>query len=88
MRSALETSVLGGMVQMSFDTAGRITLPDLMCKAFGLTDWVTVVGLGDRFQIWERETFKAHRAAQRDFARAGLAEMRAQQRSARLGGAA
>ena len=38
LRSALETSVLGGMVQLSFDTAGRITLPDLICKAFGLTD--------------------------------------------------
>ena len=88
VRSALETSVLGGMVQLSFDTAGRITLPDLMCKAFGLTDWVSVVGLGDRFQIWERGAFNAHRAVQRDMARAGLADLRAQQRAARLGGAA
>jgi len=88
VRSALETSVLGGMVQLSFDTAGRITLPDLMCKAFGLTDWVSVVGLGDRFQIWERDAFNAHRAAQRDMARAGLADLRAQQRAARLGGGA
>ena len=88
VRSALETSVLGGMVQLSFDTAGRITLPDLMCKAFGLSDWVSVVGLGDRFQIWERDAFNAHRAAQRDMARAGLADLRAQQRAARLGGAA
>jgi MraZ protein len=88
VRSALETSVLGGMVQLSFDTAGRITLPDLMCKAFGLIDWVSVVGLGDRFQIWERDAFNAHRAAQRDMARAGLADLRAQQRAARLGGAA
>ncbi|WP_397400183.1 division/cell wall cluster transcriptional repressor MraZ [Phenylobacterium sp.] len=88
VRTALETSVLGGMVQLSFDTAGRITLPDLMCKAFGLTDWVSVVGLGDRFQIWERDAFNAHRAAQRDMARAGLADLRAQQRAARLGGGA
>ena len=88
LRSALETSVLGGMARLSFDTAGRITLPDLLCKDFGLTDWVTVVGLGDRFQIWERDAFKAHRATQRDFARAGLAEMRAQQRNAKLGGIA
>jgi MraZ protein len=88
VRSALETSVLGGMVQLSFDTAGRITLPDLMCKAFGLTDWVSVVGLGDRFQIWERDAFHAHRAAQREMARAGLADLRAQQRAARSAGAA
>jgi MraZ protein len=88
LRSALETSVLGGMAKLSFDTAGRITLPEALCDMFGLTDWVAVVGLGDRFQIWPREAFQAHRAAQREAAREGLAQLRAQQRTARLGGAA
>jgi MraZ protein len=85
LRSALETSVLGGMARLSFDTAGRITLPEALCDMFGLTDWVAVVGLGDRFQIWQREAFQAHRAAQREAAREGLATLRAQQRTARLG---
>jgi MraZ protein len=85
VRSALETSVLGGMAKMSFDTAGRITLPEILCDMFGLSDWVVVVGLGDRFQIWQREAFQAHRAAQRDLAREGLAQLRAQQRAAKLG---
>ncbi|MEW5684143.1 MAG: division/cell wall cluster transcriptional repressor MraZ [Pseudomonadota bacterium] len=88
LRTALETSILGGMAKLSFDTAGRITLPETLCDMFGLTDWVTVVGLGDRFQIWERGAFNAYRAAQRDAARQGLAELRAQQRAAKLGGAA
>lgn len=87
VRSALETSVLGGMAKMSFDTAGRITLPEQLCDMFGLTDWVVVVGLGDRFQIWAKEAFQAHRAAQRDLAREGLAQLRAQQRAAKLGAA-
>ena len=87
LRSALETSVLGGMAKLSFDTAGRITLPETLCEMFGLTDWVVVVGLGERFQIWSREAFQAHRAAQRDLAREGLAQLRAQQRAARLGAA-
>ncbi|HEX2559982.1 division/cell wall cluster transcriptional repressor MraZ [Phenylobacterium sp.] len=87
LRSALETSVLGGMAKLSFDTAGRITLPESLCEMFGLTDWVVIVGLGDRFQIWQREAFQAHRAAQRELAREGLAQMRAQQRAARAGGA-
>src|ERR1700754_2149555 len=85
LRSALETSVLGGMARLSFDTAGRITLPDNLCQMFGLTDWVAVVGLGERFQIWGRDAWNAHRAAQRDFARQGLAAHRAQQRAARAG---
>ena len=85
LRSALEVSILGGMAQLSYDTAGRITLPDVLCQQFGLTDWVVVVGLGDRFQIWSREAFQAHRAAQRNVARDGLAALRAQQRAAKLG---
>jgi MraZ protein len=88
LRTALETSVLGGMAKLSFDTAGRITLPETLCDMFGLTDWVAVVGLGDRFQIWSREAFQAHRSAQRETAREGLAQLRAQQRIARIGGAA
>ncbi len=85
LRTALETSVLGGMAKLSFDTAGRITLPEALCETFGLSDWVAVVGLGDRFQIWNREAFHAHRAQQRELAREGLAAHRAQQRAARLG---
>ena len=87
VRSAIELSVLGGQAKMNFDTAGRITLPEQLCDQFGLTDRVVLVGLGDRFQIWEREAFQAHRAAQRELARAGLAELRAQQRAAKLGAA-
>jgi MraZ protein len=71
-RTALETSIMGGMVQLSFDTAGRITLPEAFCEQFGLNDWVSVVGLGDRFQIWSREAFKEHLARQRQIAQAGL----------------
>jgi MraZ protein len=82
LRTALETSVLGGMTRLSFDTAGRITLPDALCDMFGLTDWVTVVGMGERFQIWSRDAFQAHRAAAREAARDGLAAMRLRQRGA------
>jgi MraZ protein len=88
IRSALETSILGGMAKLSFDPAGRITLPENLCDLFGLTDDVVLVGLGDRFQIWAREAFQAHRAAQREAAREGLATLRAQQRTAKLTGSA
>jgi transcriptional regulator MraZ len=71
-RTALETSILGGMVQLSFDTAGRITLPESLCDLFGLGDWVTVVGLGHRFQIWSREAFRARAREQRAIAQQGL----------------
>jgi MraZ protein len=81
LRSALETVVYGGANQLSFDTAGRITLPETLCEQFGLDDWVAVVGLGDRFQIWPRDAFRAHREAQRQAAREGVAAHRAAQRA-------
>jgi MraZ protein len=85
LRSALETSVLGGLAKLSFDTAGRITLPEPLCDMFGLADWVSVVGMGDRFQIWSRDAFRVHSARQREAARQGLAAHRAQQRLANVG---
>ena len=86
LRTALETSVLGGMARLSYDSAGRITLPESLCDMFGLRDQVAVVGIGDRFQIWSKEAFQAHRAAQKDVARLGLPALRAQQRLARAAG--
>ncbi len=71
-RTALETAIMGGMAQLSFDTAGRITLPESFCEMFGLTDWVTLVGLGDRFQIWPRAAFRDRARLQREAAQAGL----------------
>jgi MraZ protein len=71
-RTALETSIMGGMAQLSFDTAGRITLPESFCEMCGLTDWVTLVGLGDRFQIWPRAVFRERALQQREAAQAGL----------------
>lgn len=87
LRSALETSVFGGMSRLSFDDAGRITLPPHLCEMAKITDWVAVVGMGDRFQIWPREDFQAHRSAARKAAREGLAELRAAQRGRLTGGA-
>jgi MraZ protein len=86
LRTAIETSVRAGMHPLSFDTAGRITLPDGLCADFGLTDWVVIAGMGERFQIWNRDAFQIHRAAQREQARSGMAHLREQQRAVRAGG--
>ena len=80
LRSALETSVYGGMARLAYDTAGRITLPEAFCERFALNDWVAVVGMGERFQIWSRDAFRAHRDRQFQTAREGLPAYRAQQR--------
>ena len=86
LRTAIETSVRAGMHMLSFDTAGRITLPETLCRDHGLTDWVVIAGIGERFQIWNRDAFQTHRAAQREMARQGMAQLREQQRMIRSGG--
>ncbi len=88
LRSSLEFRVYGEMHRLSFDAAGRITLPEKLCEEFGLTDWVVVVGLKDRFQIWSREAHRARRETEKEAARTGLIRLREQQRAAKLGGGA
>ena len=85
LRSSLEFTVYGGMSQLAFDAAGRITLPEKLCEEFAITDWVVVVGLKDRFQIWARDAYRARREAEKAAARSGLAKLREQQRAAKLG---
>jgi MraZ protein len=87
LRTAVETTVFGDMARLSFDNAGRITLPESLCEMFGLNDWVAVVGLRDRFQIWSREAYQTHRIRQREMARDGLAALRTQQRMSKVGAA-
>ena len=88
LRDSIERSVFGAMQRLSFDTAGRITLPESLCDQYGLTDWVAVVGMRDRFEIWERDAYLAQLPGDRVFARQGIADMRTRQRDRRLGGAA
>jgi MraZ protein len=88
LRFSLEFTVMGGMAQLAFDTAGRVTLPEVLCEQFGVTDQAVIVGLGDRFQIWRPDAFQAERLRQRQSARDGLAALRAEQRAVRIGGAA
>ena len=38
LRDSIERNVFGEMQKLSFDTAGRITLPELLCEQYGITD--------------------------------------------------
>jgi MraZ protein len=80
--------VLGGLNPLNFDTAGRITLPERMCERLNIADWVTVVGMGDYFQIWSRDVFEANYEDDRRIALEGLQAYTEEQRKALAGGAA
>jgi MraZ protein len=46
------------------DKSGRITLPEPMAKAIGLEKDAVLVGMFDRFQIWNPRTFEEVIAAE------------------------
>ena len=50
-------------IQVALDKAGRICLPEEMAKAAGIGDEAVLVGLLDRFEIWNPERYEKVRAS-------------------------
>ena len=50
-------------VQVTADKGGRICLPDEMAKAVGIKDEAMLVGLLDRFEIWNPNAYAKVQAA-------------------------
>jgi MraZ protein len=50
-------------VQVALDKAGRICLPEEMATAAGIKDEAVLVGLLDRFEIWNPERYEKVRAS-------------------------
>jgi MraZ protein len=73
-RTALEETVYAGQKPLGYDGGGRITLPESLCLEAGLAEDVVIVGLGPRFQIWDRARWNARREERRLLARKALRE--------------
>jgi MraZ protein len=50
-------------VQVTLDKSGRICLPDEMARGAGIKDEVILVGLLDRFEIWNADRYEKVKAA-------------------------
>jgi len=50
-------------VQVALDKAGRICLPEEMARAAGIEDQAVLVGLLDRFEVWNPDRFDKVRAS-------------------------
>ncbi|MGA0530556.1 division/cell wall cluster transcriptional repressor MraZ [Hansschlegelia sp. KR7-227] len=68
-RDSLATALLGASEVLKADGEGRVILTDSLKVYAGVSDQVTFVGQGRKFQIWEPERFRAHFAASRERAR-------------------
>lgn len=64
-RDAFATTIFGESVQLSFDTEGRVMLPEKLVTFAALTDQITIVGKGEIFEMWNPVAFDKHVAQAR-----------------------
>lgn len=62
-KTVLKRFIGSESVQVTVDKGGRICLPEEMAKAAGIGDAAMLVGLLDRFEIWNPERYEKVRAA-------------------------
>ena len=62
-KTVLKRVIGGASVQVAVDKGGRICIPDEMARGAGLKDEAVLVGLLDRFEIWNPERFERVKAA-------------------------
>ncbi|HNX46137.1 MAG: division/cell wall cluster transcriptional repressor MraZ [Anaerolineaceae bacterium] len=56
---ALRRRILGNTADLTFDSAGRILIPAYLRKYAKIENEVTIVGVGDSFEIWSPELLQA-----------------------------
>lgn len=62
-KTVLKRVIGGASTQVAVDKGGRICLPDEMARGAGITGDAVLVGLLDRFEIWNPERFEKVQAA-------------------------
>ena len=59
-RDAFATIILGGSVKLSFDSEGRVVLPESLIKFANLVGEACFVGKGQTFEIWNPKEYKEY----------------------------
>jgi MraZ protein len=62
-KTVLKRVIGSASTQVSLDKAGRICLPDEMARAAGIESEAVLVGLLDRFEIWNPDRYMKREAA-------------------------
>ena len=66
---AFAISILADSHQLSFDSEGRIMLPEVLREHAGITEQAAFVGRGATFQVWEPDAFRGYQEDARKRAR-------------------
>lgn len=57
---AFKRFVFGSAAEVEFDRQGRVLIPPALRKYAGLTKEVTILGTGDKAEIWNRAAYAAY----------------------------
>jgi MraZ protein len=68
-RDAFATTILGGCVQLAFDSEGRIILPEDLIEFAHLNEQACFVGKGATFEIWQPKIFDEYATKARELAK-------------------
>jgi MraZ protein len=75
-RDAFAATILGGSLQLPFDSEGRIMLPEHILAEAGIDEKAVFVGKGATFEIWQPEAFEVYAEKARDLAKKERANLR------------
>ncbi|MCE3233387.1 MAG: mraZ [Rickettsiaceae bacterium] len=75
-RDAFAATILGGSLQLPFDSEGRVMLPEAILSEAGIDKKAVFVGKGATFEIWNPEAFEVYSAKARDLAKKERANLR------------
>jgi len=59
----LKRFIGSGSVQVTLDKGGRVCLPEKMASSAGIGEEVMLVGLLDRFEIWNPDRYERVKAS-------------------------
>jgi len=68
-RDAFSSVILGGSIKLSFDSEGRVLLPEDLIVFAGLQERACFVGKGKTFEIWNPEKYEEHYKKAKEIAR-------------------
>lgn len=67
-RDAFATAILGGSYQLSFDSDGRVLLPEKLIEKAKLKNNAIFIGKGKTFEIWNPDIFSEYISKAQDIA--------------------
>ena len=73
---ALARMFFGSSDEVRLDGQGRVTIPQRLREAVGIDKEVVVLGVRERMEIWDRDTYDAYAAGFADAYRSGALDPR------------